>query len=123
MHPNSLTLQWIDPSGVFWGALFGLIISLMLSPFLAFWMSAVRNRAAVVLGSFIGGIIAFLVILGWAGTLVYDTPLPGASGGSAFFGGLLFCAAAELICGAASDLMVARANRRDYRRAAVGVHE
>lgn len=120
---NSLTLQLIDPGGVFWGALFGLILSLPVALFMAFWMSAVRNRVAVVVGAFIGGIIAFLVILGWAGTLVYTTDLPGAGGGAAFFGGFLFCAAAELALGAGFDLLIARGNRRDYRRSAVGVHE
>jgi hypothetical protein len=116
-------LQWIDPAGVFWGALFGLILSLPISLFLSFWMSAVRNRAAVVFGAFIGGILAFLIILGWAGTLIYNTVLPGAGGGSAFFGGLLFSAAMELIFGMGFDLLVARANRRDYRRAAAMAHE
>lgn len=120
---NSLTLQLIDPAGVFWGALFGLIISLPISLFLSFWMSAVRNRIAVVVGAFIGGIISFLAILGWAGTLVYNTPLPGASGGSAFFGGLLFFAAAELVFAIAFDLLIARVNRKDYRRAAAAAHE
>jgi hypothetical protein len=120
---NSLTLQWIDPAGVFWGALFGLILSLPISLFMAFWLSAVRNRAAVVFGALIGGLIAFLVILGWAGTLVYTTVLPGASGGPAFFGGFLFCAAAELIFGIGFDLLIARANRADYRRAAAAGHE
>lgn len=116
---NSLTLQWIDPAGVFWGALFGLILSLPVSLFVAFWMSAVRNRAAVVVGAFIGGIISFLIILGWAGTLVYNTVLPGASGGSAFFGGALFSIAVELAFAISFDLLIARANRRDYRRSAV----
>jgi hypothetical protein len=114
---SGLTLQLIDPDGIFWGALFGLIISLPISLFLAFWLSAVRNRAAVVLGALAGGIVAFLILLGWVGTLVYDTVLPGAGGGQAFFGGLLLCAALELIFGIGSDLLVARANPRDYRRA------
>jgi len=113
-----LSLIWIDSAGVFWGALFGLIISLPISLFLAFWMSAVRKRTAVVVGAFLGGIIGFLIILGWAGTLVYSTPLPGAGGGSAFFGGLLFFAALELVFGMGFDLLIARFNRRDYRRAA-----
>lgn len=116
-------LMWIDPAGVFWGALFGLILSLLISPFMAFWMSAVRNRAAVVFGAIVGGVVAFLIILGWAGTLIYDTPLPGASGGSAFFGSVLFCAAMELVFGIGFDLLIARANRRDYRRAAAMAHE
>jgi hypothetical protein len=116
-------LQWIDPAGVFWGALFGLILSLPVALFLTFWMSAVRNRAAVIFGAFLGGIIGFLIILGWAGTLIYDTPLPGANGGSAFFGGVLFFSAMELAFGMGSDLLVARANRRDYRRTAAQAHE
>jgi hypothetical protein len=115
---GGLSLIWVDSAGVFWGALFGLIISLPIALFLAFWMSAVRKRAVVVTGAFIGGIIGFLIMLGWAGTLVYSTVLPGAGGGSAFFGGLLFCAALELVFGMGSDLLVARANRRDYRRSA-----
>ena len=119
---NNLAWMWIDPAGVFWGALFGLILSLLIAPFLAFWLSAVRNRAAVVFGAFIGGIIAFLIILGWAGTLVYTTVLPGASGGPIFFGSVLFCGALELVFGIGFDLLIARANRRDYRRAAVA-HE
>lgn len=116
-------LQWIDPAGVFWGALFGLILSLPVALFLTFWMSAVRNRVAVVLGALIGGLIGFLIILGWAGTLIYDTPLPGAGGGSAFFGGVLFFSAIELVFGMGFDLLVARINRRDYRRAAATAHE
>lgn len=116
-------LQWIDPAGVFWGALFGLLLSLPLSLFVTFWMSAVRNRAAVVLGAFVGGVIGFLIILGWAGTLIFDTPLPGAGGGSAFFGSVLFCSALELAFGMGADLLIARARRRDYRRAAATAHE
>lgn len=116
-------LQWIDPAGVFWGALFGLLLSLPISLFLAFWMSAVRNRAAVVFGAFIGGIIGFLIILGWVGTLVFNTVLPGASGGLTFFGTVLFCATLELAFGMGADLLIARTNRRDYRRAAATAHE
>jgi len=116
-------LQLIDPAGIFWGALFGLILSLPIALFMAFWMSAVRNRAAVVFGAFVGGVLGFLIILGWVGTLIYNTVLPGAGVGQAFFGGLLFCAALELIFGMGSDLLVARANRSDYRRAAAAGHE
>lgn len=116
-------LQWIDPAGVFWGTLFGLLLSLPISLFLAFWMSAVRNRVAVVLGAFIGGLIGFLIILGWVGTLIFDSVLPGAGGGSAFFGSVLFCAALELAFGMGADLLIARFNRRDYRRAVAAAHE
>ncbi|HEY0756164.1 MAG TPA: PTS sucrose transporter subunit IIBC [Ktedonobacteraceae bacterium] len=120
---TGLELQWIDPAGVFWGAIFGLLLSLPISLFLAFWMSSVRNRAAVVFGGFLGGILAFLFILGWAGTLVYSTALPGASGGSAFFGSIFLCAAVELVFGIGFDLLIARTNRADYRRSAATAHE
>lgn len=116
-------LQLIDPAGVFWGAIFGLILALPMALFMSFWMSAVRNRAAVVFGAFVGGFLAFLIILGWAGTLIYDTPLPGASGGPVFFGSVLFCAALGLAFGAGFDLLIARAHRRDYRRAAAATHK
>lgn len=116
-------LQLIDPAGVFWGALFGFILSLPIALFMTFWMSAVRNRIAVVFGAFVGGILAFLIILGWCGTLIYDTVLPGASGGPVFFGSVLFCAAMELIFGVGFDLLIARVNRHDYRRAAATAHE
>lgn len=116
--------MWIDSAGVFWGALFGLILSLPIALFLAFWMSAVRKRSIVVVGAFIGGFIGFLIILGWCGTLIFDTTLPGASGGPVFFGSVMFCAALELFFGMGADLLIARFNRRDYRRAAVNVgHE
>jgi hypothetical protein len=120
---GGLTLQWIDPAGVFWGALFGLIVSLPIALFMAFWMSAVKSRTTVVFGALIGGFVGFLIMLGWAGTLVYDTPLPGAGPGQALFGGLLFCAALGLIFGIGADLLLARANPRDYRRAAAAGHE
>lgn len=115
-------LQWVDPNGIFVGALFGLIIALPVSLFLSFWVSAVKNKAVVVLGAFIGAILGFLVILGWAGTLIYDTVLPGANGLNCFFGSLLFCSALALSFGMLSDLLVARMTKRDYQRASV-MHE
>ena len=116
-------LMWIDPAGVFWGAIFGLIISLPVALFIAFWVSAVRNRPAVVFGAFIGGVLGFLFILCWVGTLLYSTDLPGANPGAALFGGFLFCAALELVFGIGFDIAIARANRRDYRRASATSHE
>ena len=116
-------LQLIDPDGVFWGALFGLILALPMALFMSFWLSAVRNRTAVIIGSFVGGFLAFLVILGWAGTLIYDTSLPGAGGGPAFFGSVLFCAAAALAFGVGADMLLARINPRQYRRSAGMAHE
>lgn len=108
----------VDNQGVFWADLFGLILALPLAMFLAFWMSAVRRRAVVVLGAFIGGIIGFLVILGWVGELIFDTVLPGANPGAVFFGSLFVNSATALVGGILADLVVARLTRRDYRRPA-----
>lgn len=103
-----------DP--VFIGGILGFLISLPIALFLAFWLSNVKNRAAVVIGAFIGALLGFLIIQAWAGTLISNTPLPGANGASAFFGGLLFCSAMGLIGGIVSDLLVAGRSTRDYRR-------
>lgn len=114
----------IDPSsGIFLGDLFGFILALPLALFLAFWMSAVKRRWAVVVGAFIGAFIGFLIILGWVGTLIYTTPLPGADGGSTFFGALFFNSMLGLAGGIITDLLVARANPNIYRRPDIVVHE
>ena len=105
-----------DP--VFIGGIFGFLISLPIALFLAFWMSNVKNKTAVVVGAFIGALLGFLIIQAWAGTLISNTDLEGAYGASAFFGGLLFCSATGLIGGLISDLLVASRNTRDYRRQA-----
>ncbi len=103
-----------DP--VFIGDFFGLLLSLPIALFLAFWVSAVKNRNAVVIGAFIGALIGFFIILAWAGTLFSSNPLLGANGASAFFGGLFFNTIMGLAGGILSDLIVARMNARDYRR-------
>jgi len=114
----------INPSsGVFIGDLFGFILSVPMALFLAFWMSAVRNRMAVVVGAFIGCLIGFLAILAWVGTLIFDTELPGATGGATFFGSVLLCSACGLVAAIISDLIVARRTSRDYRRAHQLAHE
>ncbi len=107
---------------IFIGAVCGFILSLPISLFLAFWMSAVKNRGIVVLGAFIGAFVGLLIILGWADTLIFDTPLPGANGNSTFWGSLFFCIMLGLVGGIILDLIVARANARDYRRQAA-VHQ
>lgn len=103
---------------IFFGALWGFILSLPISLFLAFWMSEVKNRWVVVLGAFIGGLLGFLIVLGFADTLIFDTPLPGANGTSTFFGSVLFCSALALVSGIIFDLIVARRSARGYRRQA-----
>jgi hypothetical protein len=115
-------LQIIDNQGIFLADLIGFILSLPVSLFLAYWMSAVKRPMVVVIGAFIGSFLGFLIILGWVGTLIYDTVLPGASAGSTFFGSLLFCSALGLSFATISDLIVARLTAKDYRRQTV-VHE
>ncbi len=115
-------LQIIDGQGIFLADLFGLILSLPVVLFLAFWMSNVKRPMVVVTGAFIGSFIAFLAILAWVGTLIFDTVLPNASSGATFFSSLLICSTLGLSSAIISDLVVARLTVRDYRRQAV-VHE
>lgn len=112
----------VDNQGIFLADLFGFILSLPVALFLAFWMSAVKRRGVVVLGAFIGSFLGFLIILGWVGTLIYDTVLPGANPGSTFFGSLLINSALGLVFGILADLIVARLTASDYRRPAP-IHE
>jgi quinol-cytochrome oxidoreductase complex cytochrome b subunit len=108
--------------GIFQGDFLGFILALPVALFLAFWMSAVKRRAIVVLGAFIGALIGFIVILGWVGTLIYDQPLPNANPAATFFGSLLICSVLGLAGGIILDLIVARRSSRDYRRRVL-VHE
>jgi hypothetical protein len=111
-------LQIIDSQGIFLADLFGFILALPLALFLVYWMSAVKRHMAVVTGAFIGSFLGFLIILGWVGTLIFDTVLPNASPGATFFGSLLFCSALGLSFGVISDLVIARLTASDYRRQA-----
>jgi hypothetical protein len=106
----------VDNQGIFWADLLGLILALPIAMFLAFWMSAVKRPAMVVLGAFIGGFLGFLVILAWVGELIFDTVLPGANPGSVFFGSLFLNSITALAGGILADLIVARLTKRDYRR-------
>lgn len=109
-------LQIVDNSGIFLADLFGLILALPAALFLAFWFSAVRNRMVVVIGAFIGAFLGFIIILGWVGTLIYNTTLPDASPAGTFFGALLFNSIMGLAAGVIADLLVARFTSRYYRR-------
>jgi hypothetical protein len=111
-------LQIIDNQGVFIGAIFGLILALPVALFLAFWMSAVKRKGAVIFGAFLGGIIGFVIILAWAGTLIFSTPLEGATGAAVFFSSVLLCSITALSGGILVDLLVARYSARDYRKQA-----
>ena len=63
-----------------------------------------------------GALLGFLIILGWVGTLIFNTPLPNASPGATFFGSVLLCSTLGLAAAIIADLIVARLHRRDYRR-------
>jgi hypothetical protein len=110
-----LTLQ-VPINDIFIGDFWGFILSLLIAPAMAFWISAVRNKMIVVLGALIGAVIGFIIILAWVGTLVYDTVLPGANGGSTFFGAIFLCSILGISGGIIMDLLVARAHKTDYRR-------
>ena len=103
--------------------LFGFILAVPVTLFLAFWLSEVKSRGTVVLGAFAGSLLGFLAILGLVGTLIYDQPLPNASPAATFFGSLLACSALGLSTAIILDLFVARRNRADYRRPAAVAHE
>src|SRR5260370_2194106 len=108
-------LQIVNNQGIFLGGLFGFLSPLPVALFLAFWISNVKRPMVVVIGAFIGSFIGFLIILGWVGTLIYDTVLPNASPGSTFFGSLLLCSGTRIVFGIVSDLIVARLTARHYR--------
>ncbi|SRR6266568_1634623 len=110
-----------DP--LFIGDLFGFILAMPVALFLAFWLSAVKNRAVVVVGAFAGTLIGFLGILGWVDTLIYNTPLPGTNGPVTFFGSVLICSIAGLAAAMILDLIVARMTSRNYRRSAQTAHQ
>ena len=111
-------LQIVDNQGIFLADLFGFLLSLPVALFLAFWMSAVKRPMIVVIGAFIGCFLGYLIILGWVGTLIFDTVLPGATPGAVFFGSVLFDSALGLVIAIFADLIVARLTARDYRRPA-----
>jgi hypothetical protein len=116
--PSYLPTLAIPMDAVFVSDICGFVLALPIALFMAYWMSAVKNRWIVVLGAFIGDVIGFLIILGWLGTLIFSTPYPGAeaNGTAIFFGALLLNSVLGLSGGMIFDLLVARSSRRDYRR-------
>lgn len=109
-----------DP--IFIGDFWGFILAIPISLFLAFWLSAVKNHVAVIIGAFVGTLLGFLILLGWAGTLIFATPLKGVNGGAVFFGSVLFCSVLGLSAGILTDLLIAGKNRKDYRRSTIQEH-
>jgi len=107
-----MSILHLSFNDIFIGDIFGFVLALPISLFMAFWLSAVKKRAAVVVGAFLGALIAFVSILVWADSL----PSANGNGGATFFGSLFFCSAAALVGGIITDLLVARITSRDYRR-------
>ncbi len=103
--------------------IFGLVLALPIAPFLAFWMSAVKSKWAVVLGALLGTVLGFLIILAWVGTLISDKPMSGATPAPVFFGSVLFCSITGVTGGILTDLLVGARSNRDYgRRVAQETH-
>lgn len=110
-----------DP--IFIGDFFGLVLALPIALFLAYWLSAVKNHMAVVVGALIGVLIGFLTILAWVGTLIFDTPLPNVNGAVVFFSSVLFCSICGLVGAILTDLLIARQRKQDYSRQHQLAHE
>ncbi|MBA2395792.1 MAG: PTS sucrose transporter subunit IIBC [Ktedonobacteraceae bacterium] len=116
------TLTFNPTDGIFIGDLFGFIIALPISLFLAYWLSAVKNHFAVVAGAFVGALLGFLILLAWAGPLLHNTDLDGANGGNVFFGSLLLCSILGVVMAMTTDLIIARRRKRDYVRQSAEAH-
>lgn len=124
MSPDLLPTLNLDPgSGITIGAFFGFLLALPVSLFLAYWLTSVKNRFAVVTGAFAGSLLGFIVILCFVGTLLFNTPLPGANGISTFFSAILLCSILGLSAAILTDLIIARRNSRDYRRRQQVAHQ
>ena len=113
----------IPIDGFFIADLCGFILALPISLFLAFWLSEVKNRMTVVIGAFAGALLGFLAVLGLVDTLIFDQPLPDATPAGTFFGSVLLCSVLAVSAAIILDLIVARRNRRDYRRPSAVAHE
>lgn len=110
----SLVLNPGDP--IFIGAVFGFLLSVPVALFLAYWISDVKKKIAVVSGAFVGSFVGLVAVLSWVDTLVFSTPLPKADGVSTFFSTILLCSVLGLVGGMLTDLVVARRMAHDYRR-------
>ena len=110
----SLIINPGDP--IFVGAIFGFLLSVPVALFLAYWISNVKKKTAVVLGAFVGSFFGLVVVLGWVDTLIFSTPLPKADGVSTFFSTILLCSVLGLVSAMLTDLFMARRTSYDYRR-------
>jgi hypothetical protein len=111
----ALQVNIADP--IFIGDFCGFVLALPTALFLSYWISSasIKHSATGVLAAFAGALLGFLIILGWVGTLIYSTPLPGATGASTFFGSLLTCTALGVIACIMTDRFIQRRNTGAYR--------
>ncbi len=110
----SLIINPGDP--IFIGAIFGFLLAVPVALFLAYWISDVKNKVAVILGAFVGSFLGLLGVLGWVDTLIFSTPLPKADGVSTFFSTILLCSVLGLVGAMLTDLFIERRTTHDYRR-------
>ena len=103
-------------NGIFIGDFWGTVLSVPIALFLAFWLSNVKNKIAVIGGALIGILLGFFGILCIVGTVFRPTPLPNVDGVTIFFSALLLNSALGLIFGIGTDLIIANRNERNYRR-------
>jgi hypothetical protein len=89
----ALQVSFSDPIVI--GDLWAFILSLPTALLISLWIGSgsIKHPAMGALGALLGAFLGFLIILGWIGTLIFSTPLPGANGVTTFFGSLLLCSA------------------------------
>jgi hypothetical protein len=111
----ALQVSFSDP--IFIGDLCGFILSLPAALLLSLWIGSgsIRHPAMGALGAFLGALFGFLTILGWVGTLIFSTPLPGANGVTTFFGSLLLCSALGVAGCIFTDRAIMHRDVRAYR--------
>jgi hypothetical protein len=102
-----------DP--IFIGDFWGFILALPTALLLSYWISSgsIKHPVRGVFSAFAGALLGFLVILGWVGTLIFSTPLPGATGATTFFGSLLLCSILGIVACIFTDSDILR---RSYTR-------
>src|SRR5260221_11143537 len=74
-----LPAMQITLNDIFIGGFSGFLLSLPISLFLAFWMSAMKNRGVVVLGASVGELLVFIIIPGWVDVVIFCASLPCAN--------------------------------------------
>jgi hypothetical protein len=108
----ALQVSLSDPIVI--GDLWGFILSLPTALLISLWIGSgsIKHPVLGALGALLGAFLGFLIILGWVGTLIFSTPLPGANGVTTFFGSLLLCSALGVMGCIFTDRATMRRNAR-----------